>query len=110
MTHNIQIGINVDDDSIINGVKAEAIHNIQKALFGKIIAIDQWCYRKEYRFSDEFKRDYLDKVFDKLFSDPELREGIIKETASVLADRLMKSTAFKQKIADNVNNRQEQSK
>ena len=103
MTHNIQIGVNVDDEAIVNGVKAEALHQIERALFGKIIDTSRYYYGRDYRFTDDFKRDYLDEMFEKIFNDKDFRQLLVDTTADALVERLMKSTAFKQRIADKIN-------
>lgn len=95
MIHNIQVGVNVDDASIIRGIEQAAIGEIQKGLFGDIVRTN-WG---RYEFSREFKNSFFYNYIDKVFEDERLRTTIAKETALVLADKLMHSNKFKEKIA-----------
>lgn len=94
MTHNIQLGINVDDDSIRNGVEQSAIHQIQKALFGYIIR-NQYG---SYKFSEDFKRDYLNRFFEHILEDTDLKKQIAEMTTDIVAERLLRSPKFRELI------------
>lgn len=92
-THNIQFGVNIDDESIIQGVERAAIQSIQTGMFGRIG--DPYG-----TFTRAFTRDFLEGYFDKLFQDPAMREALIKATAENLAGRLMRASTFRKKLEE----------
>jgi len=91
MTHNIQVGVTVDDESIAESVVKGAVQSIQLGMFGKIIN-NHWT---GVEFSREFQQRFLTNYFDKVFADPEMRELIAEKTAEKLAEKLGKSKTFK---------------
>lgn len=109
MTHNIQIGVNIDEESIKQAVVQETARNIQRGLFGTILSDNKVV---QPRFTDEFKRDFLTRYFDKELKSGELMAPIEKLAAEKLAemmvDRLMKSKAFKDSVATKIAERTEE--
>ena len=96
MTHNIQIGVNIDDDSIIKGVKGAAVSDIEKAMFGHIVTTQWGATTFTREFLNGFFKEYMDEVFER----KEIKELIATKAADILAERLMRSNKFKEKIAE----------
>ena len=103
--HNIQIGVNVDEESIIQGVEQKAIEEIQKGIFGSAVKY-RWS---SYEFSREFINRFFEPYMDKVFADENLRKAIVDKTAELLAEKLARSTKFREsvskKMCDEVNER-----
>ena len=100
-THNIQLGINIDDESIINAVRENARKQISRGLFGSE-EICNTSYWGRVTFSNEFKGSCIDPYLEELFKNPEIREMIAKYTAEILSGRLMNSNKFKEQVKDRI--------
>lgn len=94
-THNIQLGISVDDDSIVKSVIEAARKSIERGLFNEEITHNRWG---RYEFSREFRNGCIDPLLEEMFNDEAMRNLIAKYAAEILSERLVRSGKFKDKV------------
>lgn len=98
VTHNIQIGVNVDEESIRNAVIEGAAKDIQLGMFGRAIT-HGWSAPS---FTREFEREVLEPLLTDIFSSDEFKERVAEKTAVIMADKLAKSKKFKDAVDSNL--------
>ena len=97
MEHIFQIGINVDDDAIVAGVKANAEKEVIKLITAKV---EECIYQKSGGYYSRIDkkdltplRNIIEKKVDAVLT--ENKDYILSTASKILADRLARSKAGK---------------